>query len=146
VDLTISPSNTEFEGFIDYGSDITNRSEIDVGFDLDFGFIKSNTSFVVDNPIPQPVFRKSGINTSVTVWDGNTVVLGGLMSEKITDIQDKVPVIGDIPLVGRLWQSKVKQTTKKCVLMFVTVKVIDPGGQRINLPAADPAASVSACP
>ena len=71
------------------------------------------------------------------VWDGNTVVIGGLMSEKITDIQDKVPILGDIPLVGRLWQSKVKQTTKKCVLMFVTVKVIDPGGQRINLPAAD---------
>lgn len=144
IDLTLSPSNTEFEGFIDYGSDIRNSSD-NRRFDLDlFAFVSSgNSSYIVDNPIPQPVFRKSGINTSVTVWDGNTVVLGGLMSEKVTDIQDKVPVIGDIPLIGRLWQSKVKQTNKKCVLMFVTVKIIDPGGQRINLPTADSAMGAS---
>ena len=79
----------------------------------------------------QPVFRKTGVTTSVTVWDGNTVVLGGLLSEKVSTIEDKVPVVGDIPLIGRLWQSKVNQSIKKCVLIFVTVNVLDPSGQPV---------------
>ena len=41
----------------------------------------------------------------------------------------------DIPLIGRFWQSKVTQDEKKCVLFFVTVKVIDPSGRQVNQPA-----------
>ena len=44
----------------------------------------------------------------------------------------KVPFVGNIPLVGRLWQSKVKETQQRCVLFFVTVDVIDPSGQKVN--------------
>jgi general secretion pathway protein D len=134
VDLVIAPSNTEFEGFVDYGSDITNSTANNT-FDLiNFVVTNSFSYYNIDNPILQPVFRKSAVSTSVTVWDGQTVVLGGALRETVTDNQDKVPVIGDIPLVGRLWQSKVKQSIKKAVLIFVTVKVIDPGGMRINPP------------
>lgn len=141
VEVSVTPTNTEFEGFIDYGSDITNSSS-DVTFDP-FAFVYSQRDnyFVVDNPILQPVFRKTGEATSVTIWDGNTIVIGGVVSEKITDINDKVPIIGDIPLIGRLWHSKVKQSIKKCVLMTVTVKVIDPGGQPVNVPRDEPAST-----
>ncbi len=139
VDLAVTPSNTEFEGFVDYGSDITSTGSTNTFDPVAFVITSKPTSFVVDNPILQPVFRKSGITTSVTVWDGNTIVLGGVLSEKVTDINDKVPIVGDIPLIGKLWQGKTKQTVKKCVMMFVTVKVIDPGGQMVNPPqqAAD---------
>ena len=47
-------------------------------------------------------------------------------------------MIGDLPLVGRLWQSKVKQARKKCMLFFVTINLIDPGGKRINQPVPAP--------
>jgi general secretion pathway protein D len=134
VDLVIAPSNTEFEGFVDYGSDITNSTASGSLDLLTFTLTNRFSYYNIDNPILQPVFRKSAVSTSVTVWDGQTVVLGGALRETVTDNQDKVPVIGDIPLVGRLWQSKVKQSIKKAVLIFVTVKVIDPGGMRINPP------------
>ena len=135
VELIIAPSNTEFEGFIDYGSDIQN--EIISSFDLLSQGINaflniSGGFYTVDNKVLQPVFRTNRLSTGVTVWDGSTVVLGGVLTEKTTDIQDKVPILGSLPLVGPLWQSKVKQTERKCVIFFVTVKVIDAGGQPLR--------------
>jgi len=137
VELSVTPTNTEFEGFVDYGSDIRSSGGASVLNLVTAAFDTTATDFVVDNPILQPVFRKTGEATSVTIWDGNTIVIGGLVSEKVTDINDKVPVIGDIPLIGRLWQGKVKQTIRKCVLITVTVKVIDPGGQPVNVRRVD---------
>lgn len=141
VEVSVTPTNTEFEGFIDYGSDIRNSAGSSSFDPFAFAYVNSYTDFVVDNPILQPVFRKTSEATSVTIWDGQTIVIGGVVSEKITDINDKVPVIGDIPLIGRLWQSKVKQSIKKCVLITVTVKVIDPGGQPVNAPQSEPAST-----
>ena len=46
------------------------------------------------------------VTTSVTVWDAQTVVLGGLLTDSVTKIKDKVPLLGDLPLVGRLFQSQ----------------------------------------
>lgn len=137
VEVSVTPSNTEFEGFVDYGSDIRSSGSAS-SFDLNaFAYNNTSTDFVVDNPILQPVFRKTGEATSVTIWDGHTIVIGGMVSEKVTDINDKVPVIGDIPLIGKLWQGKVKQSIRKNVLITVTVKVIDPGGQPVNVPRSD---------
>ncbi len=139
VELTIAPSNTEFEGFIDYGSDIQNEIINPTSLAPLGGFGVLNVSggfYTVDNPILQPVFRTDKASTAVVVWDGSTVVLGGVISEKRTDINDKVPIMGDIPVIGRLWQSKVQQVERMAVLYFVTVKVIDPTGQPLRPPAA----------
>lgn len=138
VELTIAPTNTEFEGFIDYGSDIQNEilSSFDSPFDALGYHVISGGFYTVDNPILQPVFRTDKLSTGVVVWDGSTIVLGGVLSEKRTDIDDKVPIVGDIPVIGRLWQSKVKQVERLAVLYFVTVKVIDPSGQSLRPPAA----------
>lgn len=132
VDLTLAPSDIEFEGFIDYGSPI-NSLEDNTTLNANlFAYVSNGTSKTIhENHIYQPVFRNSHTNQTVRVYDGATVVLGGLVSEKKTDINDKVPVIGDLPLVGRFWQSKVVQSEKRCLIFFVTVKVIDPGGNRI---------------
>ena len=97
-----------------------------------FGFNNTSVQYVVDNPILQPVFRTNKLSTGVLVWDGSTVVLGGVLSEKRTQIDDKVPILGDLPIVGKLWQNKVTQVEKKNVLFFVTVKVIDAAGQPIR--------------
>jgi general secretion pathway protein D len=137
VEVSVTPSNTEFEGFIDYGSDITSSTGSSFFDPLAFVFVNTSTPFTIDNPILQPVFRKTGEATSVTIWDGNTIVIGGLVSEKVTEVNDKVPVLGDIPLVGKLWQGKAKQSIRKNVLITVTVKVIDPGGQPVNIARDD---------
>jgi len=64
------------------------------------------------------------------VWDGQTVVLGGLMSEAVQKTKDKVPVLGDLPLVGRLFRSESSLTEKRNLVIFVTPTIIDPAGNR----------------
>lgn len=121
VEISLTPSNIEFEGFIDYGSPIIKPSD-GVGA----------STVLQANHIYQPVFRNTHTTTSVNVYDGSTVVIGGLVQETRQDINDKVPIVGDLPLIGRFWQSKVTQSEKRCIVFFVTVKVIDPSGQRVN--------------
>jgi len=69
---------------------------------------------------------------SVVIWDGQTVVLGGLITEQLQKIDDKVPFLGDIPLVGRLFQTKTTQRNKTDLLIFVTARLIDPAGNPIH--------------
>ncbi|WP_240914721.1 Amuc_1098 family type IV pilus outer membrane protein [Roseimicrobium sp. ORNL1] len=125
VELNLVPSLTEFEGFINYGEPITLAGQN----------VPPNT-VATPNDILQPVFRSNKISTNVTVYDGSTVVLGGVMYEKRQDINDKVPIIGNIPIVGRAFQSQLDQVEKKNVLFYVTVKILDPGGNRVTPEAA----------
>jgi general secretion pathway protein D len=76
--------------------------------------------------------------TSAIVWDGQTVVLGGLIAEDTRKARDKVPILGDLPLVGRLFTSEASATVKKNLLIFVTPTIIDPSGRRVNDPNAMP--------
>jgi general secretion pathway protein D len=65
----------------------------------------------------------------VTVYDGQTVVLGGLMREDVQKVQDKTPIAGDLPLVGSLFRSSANQRIKRNLLIFVTAGLLDPAGQ-----------------
>jgi general secretion pathway protein D len=66
------------------------------------------------------------------VYDGQTLVLGGLVSEQITAFKDKVPVLGDLPLVGGLFRSESKNAQKRNLLFFITPTIIDPAGNRVH--------------
>ncbi len=121
VELNLVPSLVEFEGFINYGSPIA----------LTGSSVPPN-AIATENEILQPIFRSNKVSTNVTVYDGQTVVLGGVMLEKRQDINDKVPIIGNIPIVGRAFQSQLSNVEKKNVLFYVTVKILDPGGNRVN--------------
>lgn len=83
-------------------------------------------------PTPLPIFRLRQIVTSAVVWDGQTIVLGGLISENVQKTKDKVPLLGDLPLVGRLFRSESALTKKKNLLIFVTPTIIDPAGNRVH--------------
>jgi general secretion pathway protein D len=122
VEIVLTPETTEFEGFIDYASDINNT--IDLG--------NGPISQPVDNRIIQPIFRTNKISTAVRVYDGSTVVLGGVIIDRRIKVEDKVPVIGTLPLVGRFWRSEVSQVEKKAFVVFVSVRVLDPSGQPVN--------------
>ncbi len=62
--------------------------------------------------------------TKVVVADGDTMVLGGLVRDKVTESQKKIPILGDIPLLGWLFKSKDTQTTKTNLLIFLTPKIV----------------------
>lgn len=85
---------------------------------------------VQDTPLPR--FRIRQVTTSAIVWDQQTVVLGGLIAENVRKSREKVPVLGDIPLLGRLFRSESSDTTKKNLVIFVTPTIIDPAGNRIH--------------
>jgi type II secretory pathway component GspD/PulD (secretin) len=82
--------------------------------------------------VPLPRIRVRQITTSCIVWDGQTVVLGGLLSENIQKTKDKVPVLGDLPLLGRFFRSESSKTQKKNLIIFVTPTIIDPAGNRVH--------------
>ena len=87
---------------------------------------------VVQLPVVLPDFTVRQVVTTVNVWDGQTVVLGGLISSTIQSTKEQVPVIGDLPLVGGLFQSSSKTTQKKNLMIFVTATIVDPAGNRVH--------------
>jgi general secretion pathway protein D len=124
IDLNLSPEVNEFEGFINYGSPIQTGSTDALGNPIQIT--------LTENRIPQPVFSTRKVTTSVTVWDGQTVALGGLIREDVQDVEDRIPILGDIPIIGRLFQTKAEDHFKRNLTIFVTAVLIDPSGQRVN--------------
>jgi general secretion pathway protein D len=132
IELRLAPRVIEFDGFINYGSPI-NATVAPVLIDaLLIPFLGDSTTFeATPNTINQPVFSTREVETQVSVYDGQTVVIGGLMREDVQKVQDKVPILGDIPLAGRLFRTNVDQHIKRNLLMFVTAGLLDPAGQPI---------------
>jgi general secretion pathway protein D len=133
IDLNLVPQVVEFEGFINYGSPISTINPSTLGLGAVTAAITNAPSNVVltNNVINQPIFSTRKVTTSVTVWDGQTVVLGGLMEDDVQKVQDKVPILGDIPLLGRAFRSNVDQHLKTNLVIFVTAHLINPAGDNI---------------
>jgi len=72
------------------------------------------------------------VTTSAIVWDGQTVVLGGLITENVIRQKDKVPFLGDLPWLGTLFQSQQNISQKDNLMIFVTPTIIDPAGNRYH--------------
>ena len=87
---------------------------------------------MVQLPIVLPDFTIRQVVTSVNVWDNQTVVIGGLISSQVQSTKDKVPVVGDLPLLGRLFQSASKSTARKNLMIFITATIVDPAGNRVH--------------
>ena len=118
IDLVMAPEVCELVEWLQYGSVIEIPSEY-------------GTQVWTYN-MPQPVFTSRNVTTSIVIWDGQTVVMGGLIREELTTIKDKVPILGDIPLLGRLFRSEGQYSRKKNLLIFVTARLVDPAGRPIH--------------
>ncbi len=124
IDLRFVPELVEFEGFINYGSPIQTSGLDALGNPVPLT--------ITDNRIEMPVFSTRRVNTSLTIYDGYTVAVGGLMREDIQNVEDKVPILGDIPIVGRLFQSKAENRIKSNLIIFVTAQIIDATGRPLR--------------
>ena len=114
INLTLIPSLTEFNGY-----DTQDIPPLTV-------------PGVVLVPNLLPVFTVRQVVTTVNIWDNQTIVLGGLISSTVQSTKDKVPMLGDLPMVGRLFQSQSKTTKRKNLMIFVTATIIDPAGNRVH--------------
>lgn len=117
INLTLIPSLIEFAGYQTPPS---------------LGSFTTGGLNVVLLPTVLPEFTVKEVTTTVNVWDGQTVVLGGLVNSTLNDEKDTVPFLGDIPILGRLFQSVTKNETKQNLMIFVTSTLIDPAGNRIH--------------
>ena len=121
INLTLIPSVTQFNGYDNpatAGPPLQNAA--------------AGVGNVVQSPIVLPSFNIQQVITTVNVWDNQTVVLGGLISSTVTMEKDKVPVLGDVPLLGRLFQSQSKKDDKNNLMIFVTATIVDPAGNRVH--------------
>lgn len=76
-------------------------------------------------PNGEIILNKNQINTNVLVDNGETVVLGGIFEQETTSSQTKVPFLGDIPYLGRLFRKDVKSDNKRELLIFVTPRIVN---------------------
>ena len=124
IELRFTPTIVEFEGFINYGSPITAPATDALGNPVQV--------VITENRIEMPVFSIRSVKTGLTIYDGYTVAVGGLMREDVQSVEDKVPVLGDLPYIGRLFQTKAQNHIKSNLIIFVTAEIIDATGKRVN--------------
>jgi len=100
-----------------------------------------------DAPMEQPFFHVRSIDSTVSVYPGATIVMGGLITEQRKAMDDKIPFLGDLPVVGRFFRSHAEQTSKRNLLIFVTTRLVDVRGREVTMGSYDPKdAEVKAAP
>ncbi|MBI2517888.1 MAG: hypothetical protein HYV95_13370 [Opitutae bacterium] len=114
ISLDLNPKVTEFEGFVEYGGQSIA--------------ISGSTTVTVPSGFYQPIFGVREVSTRVTIWDGATIVMGGLTREDVKKNRDKIPVLGNVPVLGRLFRSNGESAQKRNLLIFVTANLVNPGG------------------
>ena len=128
IELSLKPEVINFDGFVNYGTPISGGASSS----FDFGGLSDRSSTsgeITPNRILQPVFSIIRTETSLTIADGATIVLGGMVEESVQNVEDKVPILGSMPFVGRLFQSKARQPIRRNVLIMVNVELQDPAGK-----------------
>lgn len=80
----------------------------------------------------EPCINTQRLNTNVMVEDGGTLILGGIYQEENSEGVSKVPLLGDIPVVGNLFKSKTRSDKKTELLIFITPRIVDNIGSNLR--------------
>ncbi len=135
VTLALTTTVTDFEGFINWGSPIQSALWAPPqGADAMLPGAARNIVMIELSPnyILKPVFKRHLSNTKLTVAPGSVLVFAGLKEGRKVRYEDKIPVLGDLPLVGRFFRSEGEETSRKVLLYFAKVDVVDPAGRDVN--------------
>ncbi|MGB2823784.1 MAG: type II secretion system secretin GspD, partial [Phycisphaerae bacterium] len=84
-----------------------------------------DTTVQISEEVAAQVYAKRSAQTRVAIRNGQTIVIGGLMENRLTDTIDKVPILGDIPHLGALFRRTIKKKVKTELLIFITPHVAD---------------------
>jgi len=83
-------------------------------------------------PAWQPVFESRNVTTTVYINDGETLVLGGVIKDNTTNVSDRVPFLGSIPVLGRFFRSEYEVADKRNLVIFVSADLITSRGTRVK--------------
>ena len=127
--LTEDPTSGELltsYAFLDVGIVLTVTPRITSNGYVTMDVDQTANEYVGPDSLVQnaPIVNQREATTTVSVKDGETIVLGGIMQNQVTNTVNKVPVLGDLPLIGNLFRSSNKSTAKTELLVFLTPHVI----------------------
>lgn len=115
-------ATTEFKDIVlklDVTPSITPDGKVQMALDI------SSDSIAGVTPLGEYYLNKNRLNTNVLVENGETVVLGGIFEQENLNQQTKVPFLGDIPYLGRLFRKDTKSDNKRELLIFVTPRIVN---------------------
>jgi general secretion pathway protein D len=121
INLIMNPQVVGLSSWKDYGYDMPNPNPN-----------ASAENELIHLTMEQPVFKVRSISTSISIYNGATVVMGGMITEVRRANNDKIPFLGDIPYLGRLFQNKSERSEKRNLLIFVTARLVDPAGRAVK--------------
>jgi general secretion pathway protein D len=119
INLTMSPVVVSEPTWKNYGSSYTS-------------YDPNGNPIIQELNMEQPFFHKRELTTSMLIYNGATVVMGGMITEVRTDIDDRVPILGDIPIIGNLFRSRYEKSEKRNLLIFVSARLVDPAGRPLD--------------
>jgi general secretion pathway protein D len=133
INLTMKPQVVSEPVWKNYGTKLPKTVTEPTGIldNLGLPIMISKTEYV-ELPMEQPFFTVRSVETQLLVYNGATVVMGGLITEERKTMEDKVPFLGDIPYLGRFFQSRSEQSEKRNLLIFVTARLVDPAGRAVK--------------
>jgi type II secretory pathway component GspD/PulD (secretin) len=99
--------------------------------------ITYGSSFLQSSPVYAPNINIRSANTVVVTPDGQTVVIGGLISNSKSSGDTKIPILGDIPILGTLFKASTKQAQKQELLIFLTPHIVDAPGQLATMAGSE---------
>lgn len=123
IEMEIRPRVVEHLGFLDFGQPILELSKGVLG--------KTKAVHISENKAEVPVFGRREISSRFRVPESSWILLGGVVKTDKAMIQDKVPLLGDLPVVGQLARSETEIETDRFLYVLIRVNLIDPAGQPI---------------
>ncbi|MFZ2658381.1 MAG: hypothetical protein WAX69_25835 [Victivallales bacterium] len=115
ISLDMTPIVQSFIGWTDYSYNF-----VDLGGNA------------LTNTLKMPIFEVRTVETKLVVYDGETVVMGGSIKDASGFTDDRIPILGDVPLVGALFRSQAQNRDKRNLLIFVTVRLVNPDGSPLR--------------
>lgn len=116
---------------------ITSDGLVEMILSPEISTVSSTESVTISTGVQAPVIDKRSADTVVVTPDAQTVVIGGLIANLKTESVSKIPVLGDLPLLGFAFRSKTKKETKTELLIFLTPHIVQVPTQLAKLSAAE---------
>ena len=129
IDVEIKPTMLDFIGY-DVTFNQTVNVPVPVGASPPPQAITVNgvLVFPMDWRFDTPILDRRSIETKVKIWDGETVMMGGLIRERVTEVDDGIPFLRGIPLLGRLFENKGTLSEKKNTIFLISTRIINSAG------------------
>lgn len=121
ISLELYPELMVFKGFEQY---VVGYNAYDAGGNDSTAAGGDGSPFFTQ----MPFFERRYVETQVTIADGHTLMMGGMIFEKTDTFRDQVPILGDIPFLGRLFRTEGSRNVKNNLTIFVKASMVDPRG------------------